>query len=69
MWEPDFTLLSVPVRIPTPEVGSWFPEPPAAAPRVEPPPCKRHKPDPVRMPILPYAFRAAVLPKPRDPLI
>ena len=70
MWEPDFTLLSVPARIPTPEVGSWFPELPAATPRepcVAPPPCKRHKHEPRQRAVLPYAYREVVLPKPRDP--
>ena len=65
MWEPDFTLLSVPARIPDAGgVGSWFPELPAATPRepcAAPPPCKRHKHEPRQRAVLPYAYRAVAV--------
>lgn len=73
MWEPDFTLLGEPIRIPTPEVGAWFPElpPPPLRPPTPPPlpyvPPKRHKPEPVVQNVIPYHERPVVQPKPFDP--
>lgn len=66
MWEPDFTLLAAPTRIPTPEIGAWLPEHPPPPPP-DPPP-KRRKPesDTNVSSVMPYTERSVVRPKPFD---
>ena len=61
MWEPDFTLLSEPVKV----------SPPAVPLQMAPPPkrCMTESEsvtDVVRVARVPYAERPVVLPKPRD---
>lgn len=73
MWEPDFTLLSEPVKVSPPAVPLQMAPPPRSpsALLAAPPPkrCMTESEsviDVVRVARVPYAERPVVLPKPRD---